>query len=407
MMAKRQNDGSFWFESNNFVRWLILLTAVGISVGTIIYTNILSKRLKERERQSIELFAKALEFVNNTENAENLQFVYNEIIGANSSVPCIVVDSLGNAIMHRNLDLPENTTPEKQKSLILAELEEMKAEHSPIIIQAQLDNVVYNTWRLYYNNSDLFNQLKYYPYVQLSILLVFGFLAYVAFSYSKKAEQNRLWVGLAKETAHQLGTPISSLMAWVEYFKAVPEFRNSDYIKEVEKDIERLELITERFSSIGSTPALKEVNLVDHVKHTVSYLQTRISRKVSINIETVVDPTLVSLNPSLFAWVIENICKNAVDAMNGQGEINLKIIKANEGKVFLDISDTGKGISKSHLKTIFAPGFTTKKRGWGLGLALVKRIVESYHQGKIYIKRTELDKGTTFRIILPSANSNI
>ncbi|NMM48701.1 sensor histidine kinase [Marinigracilibium pacificum] len=404
-MARRQNDGNFWFESNKFIRWVILLVAAGISLATIIYTNILSRKLKERETESIELFAKALEFVNNTENAENLQFVYNEIIGANSSVPCIVVDSAGNAIMHRNIDLPESASAERKNELIMAELEDMKEEHDPIIIQARLDNTVYNTWELYYNNSSLFNQLKYYPYVQLSILLMFGFLVYVAFSYSKKAQQNKLWVGLAKETAHQLGTPISSLIAWVEYFKAVPEFRNNDYIKEVEKDIERLELITERFSSIGSTPALTEVNLVDHVRSTIAYLQTRISKKVNIEIETVVDPTMVSLNPSLFAWVIENICKNAVDAMNGQGDIKLKIIKANEGKVFLDISDTGKGISKSQVKTIFEPGFTTKKRGWGLGLTLVKRIVESYHKGKIYIKRTEIDMGTTFRIILPSVNS--
>jgi signal transduction histidine kinase len=229
---------------------------------------------------------------------------------------------------------------------------------------------------------------------------VFAFLAYLAFSYSKTAEQNQVWVGLAKETAHQLGTPLSSLMAWIEYFKTDPKFADDEVIPELEKDVERLEMITARFSNIGSVPIMKPESLYEVLQHITNYLQRRISSKIRINIKGEKDLPPVSINKHLFEWVIENICKNAVDAMSGTGEININLKLQTGNKIIIDIADNGKGISKSNLSRVFEPGFSTKKRGWGLGLTLAKRIIENYHRGKIFIKQSEINKGTTFRIIL-------
>jgi len=253
---------------------------------------------------------------------------------------------------------------------------------------------------LYYKNSNLLTQLTFYPFVQLSVIALFAFIAYLAFNYSRVAEQNRVWVGLAKETAHQLGTPISSLMAWVEYLKSEGQFSNSPIIEELNKDIHKLVLITERFSSIGSVPVLTEHNVKDVVERVVNYLRPRISRKVDINLTSMYNDTIASMHPPLFEWVIENIIKNAVDAMGGEGNIKINIIEGSDWKVFIDISDNGKGITPSKLKQVFNPGFTTKKRGWGLGLALAKRIVDVYHAGKVFVKSSEVNKGTTFRIVL-------
>ena len=238
------------------------------------------------------------------------------------------------------------------------------------------------------------------------MIAVFGIIAYMAFSYSRTAEQNRVWVGMAKETAHQLGTPISSLMAWVEYLKADENFTESEIIDELDKDIAKLQLITARFSSIGSVPVLKEEDLVSVVKRVVEYLQARVSSKVEITVESMHERVLCNINAPLFEWVVENVCKNAVDAMAGIGKITIKVQEANDWRVFVDITDTGKGIPATRLKQIFNPGFTTKKRGWGLGLALAQRIIENYHQGKIYVRESDPDKGTTFRIVL-QRNKNL
>lgn len=253
---------------------------------------------------------------------------------------------------------------------------------------------------LYYENSFLLTQLTYYPFIQLSVIAIFGFIAYLGFSYSRTAEQNRVWVGMAKETAHQLGTPISSLIAWVEYLKTDERLQNHEVLTELNKDIEKLELITERFSSIGSIPVLNDENVIVIVRRVVDYLKSRISSKVEINVTALEDEIFAQLNPPLFEWVVENIIKNAVDAMSGDGSITINIIPGSDYKVFVDISDTGKGIPASKMKTVFNPGFTTKKRGWGLGLALAERIVENYHKGKIFVKSSEIDRGTTFRIVL-------
>ena len=283
----------------------------------------------------------------------------------------------------------------------------MEELYDPIFITFRDDQdqvIGYNY--VYYKNSDLLTQLQFYPYVQLTVIAIFAIIAYLIFNYSKAAEQNRVWVGLAKETAHQLGTPLSSLMAWVEYFKTDEKLKNEEIVRELDKDIQRLEMITSRFSNIGSVPQLKNENIFDAVCQTVTYLQKRISTKVKFEVSAFPNKEIAAgINKPLFDWVIENICKNAVDAMEGAGKISIKILKANEGRVYIDITDTGKGIGKSKIARVFQPGYTTKKRGWGLGLTLVKRIVENYHQGKIFVKSSELDKGTTFRIILKHQGS--
>jgi signal transduction histidine kinase len=276
----------------------------------------------------------------------------------------------------------------------------MREDYDPIEVvdrDSETNEVVTINY-VYYKNSFLLTQLSYYPYIQLSVIAVFGFISYMAFNYSKAAEQNRVWVGLAKETAHQLGTPISSLMAWVEYFKEQASIRDKELISELDKDIQKLQIITERFSNIGSEPVLQEVNVEELVRTVVDYLRPRISPKIDIEVNALTSEITAQLNPPLFEWVIENLCKNAVDAMGGNGKITIQLIKGSEGRVFIDISDTGKGIPKAKIKQVFNPGFTTKKRGWGLGLTLAKRIIENYHKGKIFVKHSEENEGTTFRI---------
>jgi signal transduction histidine kinase len=259
---------------------------------------------------------------------------------------------------------------------------------------------IFGHQKLYYKNSFLLTQINAYPYIQLSVIALFGFISYLAFTYSKAAEQNRVWVGLAKETAHQLGTPLSSLMAWIEVLRDDPDLKNKEIVTELEKDIRKLTVVTERFSSIGSTPVLRQENVVALINNVIHYLRPRISSKVRIDVFTLSDNIQVMVHPPLFEWVVENLCKNAVDAIGGSGTIAIKILRGSDSKVFIDISDTGKGIPRSKIAMVFRPGFTTKKRGWGLGLTLAKRIIESYHNGKIFVKSSEENQGTTFRIAL-------
>jgi signal transduction histidine kinase len=254
---------------------------------------------------------------------------------------------------------------------------------------------------IYYGNSKLLKLLRYYPLSQLLVVLIIGFLGYIFFSYSRRAEQNRVWVGLAKETAHQLGTPLSSLTAWVEILRNEPTI-NPEIVIELSKDIQRLETITTRFSNIGSMPILKEEDLEELITSFINYLKIRISTKVHIEIKSALTLNQVAnVNKYLFEWVIENICKNAVDAMGGTGDMLIYIHEGKNNQILIDIRDTGKGIPTSNLSKVFSPGFSTKKRGWGLGLTLAKRIIENYHEGKLSIKSSELNKGTTFRIALP------
>ena len=383
------------YTNRDSIKIWVALLAVVISGISLWYTDALVKTLAERERKLIDLFAKAYKVIGSADSNENQTFLFQEVIENNKSIPVILTDEKENIIYTRNLALPEDLSEARRNQIIAQELAEMKEQYAPIEIEVPGVRQF-----IFYRNSDLITQLKYYPFIQLGVIGIFGIFAYLAFSYSRKAEQNRVWVGLAKETAHQLGTPLSSLMAWVEYFKADDRFAEEDFVGEIEKDIEKLETITARFSNMGSVPVLKEENVVGVVNKLVDYLRKRISTKVSIDVRSEDLVMLGSLNRSLFEWVLENIMKNAVDAMAGTGALHLEIGRRADTKIFIDITDTGKGMTKSIQSRVFDPGFTTKKRGWGLGLTLSKRIMENYHKGRLYVKRSEPGVGTTFRIVI-------
>jgi signal transduction histidine kinase len=395
------NNNNNLYSIKSRYKWIIIVTAILIGIASIYYTNLLVSQLKEREERQITLYAKTLEYTANQLDNQNVGFIFEEIIVHNNSIPVILTDGTDRPIEYRNLKLDPGLSEEELEKVLEEELEIMKDEHAPIMINFKnKENEVFDYNYVYYKNSNLLYQLRYYPYIQLSIIAIFGILTYLVFNYSKTAEQNRIWVGLAKETAHQLGTPISSLMAWNEYFKSEKKFRDKNLQLEFEKDIARLEMITSRFSNIGSTPLLNYEDIHAAVRSTINYIQHRLSTKVTFNITALPNDIRAKINKPLFDWVIENLCKNAVDAMGGAGNINISIRKAQDGNVILDVSDSGKGIAKSKLREVFTPGYTTKSRGWGLGLTLAKRIIENYHKGKIFIKSTEQGQGTTFRIIL-------
>jgi len=392
------------YQNRSNLKWIVLTIASVISIGSILYTNLLVGRLKERERSFIRLYAKTLEFAldESVTINQDINFISEEIILQNNSMPMIIMDSTGSIYGYRNINIDSTRSEKSIQERLQSMARQMAISYKPIKI-APIDPATgepYLIQFLYYKHSNLLTQLIYYPYVQLSVIAIFTFIAYMAFSYSRTAEQNQVWVGMAKETAHQLGTPISSLMAWVEYLKADEKFANSEFLDELDKDIVKLQLITERFSSIGSVPVLNDEDLVGIVERVADYLRIRISSKVRISVESMHKEVIGAVNAPLFEWVIENVCKNAVDAMSGIGHISIKIQEASDWRIFLDITDTGKGIPPNKLKQVFNPGFTTKQRGWGLGLALAKRIVENYHRGKIYVYSSAVDKGTTFRIIL-------
>ncbi|MGE0588078.1 MAG: sensor histidine kinase [Cyclobacteriaceae bacterium] len=393
-----------FYQDNTPLKWIILAVSVIISISSIYYTNVLVKQLKERETRQVRLYARALEYtLNDTEN--NILFITEEIIYKNNSIPTILVNEEGEFVYSGNLDIDPSWTPMKKNEMLQRELEEMKATYPPIeiVLKDPTTGEVFGKQFVYYKNSFLLTQLIAYPYIQLSVIAIFGFISYLAFNYSKAAEQNRVWVGLAKETAHQLGTPLSSLMAWIEVLRDDPDIKNKGIVDELDKDIRKLTMVTERFSSIGSTPTLKDENIYNLISNVVSYLEPRVSSKIKIELYTLSESIIAKAHAPLLEWVIENLCKNAVDAIGTSGTIAIKILRGSEGKVFIDISDTGKGIPKANIANVFKPGFTTKKRGWGLGLALAKRIVELYHQGKIFVKSSEENQGTTFRIELMSA----
>jgi signal transduction histidine kinase len=314
-----------------------------------------------------------------------------EVAVNSASVPVIFTDSTQtNVIASGNIDSIKIRNPKFLKTT----LTNMAAENQPIEVEFGNGSKSY----IFYQESMLLTQLKYYPYVMFAIIGMFLMIAYLLFSTARKVEQNQVWVGMAKETAHQLGTPLTALIGWLEYLKSTG--LDTATAVEIEKDIKRLETITERFSKIGSIPKLDDVNLVTVLNESVNYIKLRTSKNVAFTIDTGDQKEIIAqLNIPLFEWVIENLCRNAVDAMNGKGAI--KIVLSDQTQfVYIDITDTGKGIPKSKFKTIFEPGFTTKERGWGLGLSLTKRIVENYHSGKIFVKNSEVDKGTTFRIVL-------
>jgi nitrogen-specific signal transduction histidine kinase len=378
----------------------IFVLAAMLALTSMFYTNRLLKQLEDREERQIQLYAKALKYVvTGAGYDENMDFIMNNVLrdSSNTSIPLIYETEKG-ALTAMNIDLPKGSEREVQEFL-RGKLQGMKGEHPPVevVIDENKNQIGY----VYYSNSFLLTQLRYYPVIQLFVVLFFGVMAYVAFSNARRAEQNQVWIGLAKETAHQLGTPLSSLTAWVEFFKTDPEHYDPDIVVELAKDVQRLDMITTRFSNIGSVPTLKPEDVAEVVRNIAEYLQRRISTKVKMQITNELGPGRAApLNRYLFEWVIENLCKNAVDAMGGIGELTLELKSLKNNQIAIDVTDTGKGIPKGSFQKVFNPGFTTKKRGWGLGLTLAKRIIENYHNGKLTVLRSEVGKGTTFRIQL-------
>ncbi len=398
-------SGIDFYQNRSAANWIVLVVSFLIGGGSIYYTSILVEKIKTREERLISLYANTLEYFANEDGNVNFNFIFEEIIVSNNSIPVVVTDEIGLPYEYKNIpEADEARTDVERRNILLRELAIMEAEHEPILITLRnnLDEVTGYQY-VYYKNSFLLTQLQYYPYVQLLVIFIFGIVAFMVFNYSRSAEQNKVWVGLAKETAHQLGTPLSSLMAWSEYLKSDGSGANQEMAAELDKDIQRLEMITSRFSNIGSIPLLTSQNIVKTINETIGYLQRRVSSRVQMTVSSFpLEVVNAEINKPLFDWVIENICKNAVDAMAGEGKVDINITKGDEGKVYVDITDTGKGIPKSKISKVFQPGYTSKKRGWGLGLTLVKRIIENYHGGKIYVKSTEINVGTTFRIVLKS-----
>tara|TARA_B100000795_G_scaffold270064_1_gene262404 strand:- start:3616 stop:4758 length:1143 start_codon:yes stop_codon:yes gene_type:complete len=367
----------------------LLFGGLIIALASLFYTNSIVNKLAIEESKKIELVAEATQSLANIDdNQQDISFLL-RVITDNETVPVICVDENDVVMSWRNLD---SAAVKGSPEFLQVKLQEMKAIHAPIVIPIADGEKQY----IYFENSILIDLLSYYPLMQLSIIGLFIVISYFAFSSSRNAEQNQVWVGMSKETAHQLGTPLSSLIGWVEYLKIIGV--EQSIVCELEKDVKRLETITDRFSKIGSKPVFDQVDLTFTVNTIVNYLRSRISNKVNVFVKAD-GPIEADICVPLFEWVIENITKNAVDAMEGNGTITIDLNKS-DGHVFIDITDTGIGITKTQFSKVFKPGYTTKKRGWGLGLSLVKRIVEEYHNGKIYVKHSEIGKGTTFRIEL-------
>jgi signal transduction histidine kinase len=377
------------FKQKQRWKFFLFLFAVGIALLSLQYTNTLVNKIAIEERKKAELLAEALkQIIYTSENDANLNF-YASIIEDNETVPIIVLDKSDKILLTRNLD----TVRMKNPHYVARKLHQMKENTDPIVISLSKEEKQY----LYFHRSIILSKLSYYPYVQFGIIALFILVAYFALSTSRKFEENQVWVGLSKETAHQLGTPISSLLAWLEMMK----MRNGDVdmLAELEKDVTRLEKITERFSKIGSKPVLIKDNVVSVIVTALNYVKTRSSGKIKFTLKAPSDDIIVPLNATLFEWVIENLCKNAIDSLTGKGEIEISITDFTQ-VIYIDIRDTGKGIPKSMFQTIFKPGYTTKSKGWGLGLSLAKRIVEEYHDGKVFVHQSELNKGSVLRIVL-------
>lgn len=380
-----------WVDRIKQMKIILVMIAVVIAILSLGVSHFLVQDLSREEERKMEVWAEAMRSLNNASADTDLNLVLT-VINGNNTIPVIVVDNSGKVQTYRNISISSEDTLRYLKKKV----EVMRSSKQPIRIQLnELDDTDYID--ICYDESLILKRLASYPYVQLGVVLVFVLVAIFALLSSKKAEQNKVWVGLSKETAHQLGTPISSLMAWMEILRE--KYADDELIPEMSKDVSRLQLIADRFSKIGSMPELEEENLNEVLNHVVTYIERRTSSKVVILCHCPDVPLTVRMNASLFEWVIENLCKNAIDAMNGQGTIVLRVAEL-EHQVNIEVEDTGKGISKSNYKNVFAPGFTTKKRGWGLGLSLAKRIVEEYHKGRIYVRYSELNKGTIFRIEL-------
>ena len=390
------------FERIKNVRYVLVLFAVIIAIGSLLTSNYLISDLEKEETNRMEVWAEAMRSLNTADENTDLNLIL-KVINGNHTIPVIVVDREGKALSSRNI-VKKFSENEDSLPYLSALAKEYEANGRAIRIDLPQEYDSGEYINICYDESLMLKRLAIYPYIQLGVVVLFVLIAIFALFSAMKAEQNKVWVGLSKETAHQLGTPISSLMAWHEVLKET--YPEDVLLPEMEKDIKRLERVAERFSKIGSIPEPKPEDVIEVLNRVVVYMDKRTSNKVRITTHFSHDPVIVSLIASLFEWVAENLCKNAVDAMGGAGAIDL-YVDEDDKFVYVEVKDTGKGIPKSSFNSVFKPGFTTKERGWGLGLSLAKRIVEEYHKGKIYVKESEIGVGTTFRIELPKDASNV
>ena len=378
-----------WFNRTRTIKFVLIIIAVALGVASLVFSNHLVSDLADEEEARMEIWTEAMRTLNNADEGTDLNLVLTVIRG-NSTIPVIVLDNKGGIDSYSNVHIQGSDT---LGHLMQAAAAMREAGH---IIRMDLDEPG-EYYDVCYDDSLILKRLEAYPFMQFAVFAVFVAVALFALLSMKRYEQNRVWVGLSKETAHQLGTPISSLMAWTEMLRAT--YPEDELIPEMSSDVHRLEVIAERFSKIGSLPETIPENLNEVLLRVTDYIRRRSSEHVSIQVRQPERPIMVRMCSPLFEWVIENLCKNAIDAMNGEGSITIHVAQTAE-RVYIDVEDTGKGIAKGHFQSVFSPGFTTKKRGWGLGLSLAKRIVESYHKGRIFVKHSELGKGTTFRIEL-------
>ncbi|MBQ7209516.1 MAG: HAMP domain-containing histidine kinase [Paludibacteraceae bacterium] len=377
---------------NNKARTILLLVAFVIVGGSVMFTNNLANRLADEEKKKIEIWAGATRQLVLADENTDIEFV-SSIIERNTTIPVYMVDSKDSLLLSRNVREPKTNV----ERFYAKRIQRLKESQEPIEVRISKDVVQY----IYYEDSTLLRQLQWFPYVQFAIIFVFIVVILFALQTAQRSEQNRVWVGLSKETAHQLGTPISSLNGWVELLQM--NYPDDTLIPQMQQDVTRLQTIAERFSKVGSVPDLERANVTEVVKDTIEYMKHRTSQKITYVVRSE-DELYAFISRPLLGWVVENLCKNAVDAMDGQGTLTIDIT-SDEQKIFIDITDTGKGLERGMFRTIFTPGYTSKARGWGLGLSLSKRIIDDYHKGKIYVLRSEIGHGTTFRIRLPKNNA--
>ncbi|UYQ94014.1 HAMP domain-containing histidine kinase [Chitinophaga horti] len=376
-----------------YLGWKFILVAVAAAIiaATIWFATNLSEKIQQEETKKVANWVEANKELLQASSDANLNLAV-EIVTNNTTIPLILTDEKGNILDHRNLD---SNAVVQQPNYLKEQLIIFRKQHQPFAMQMDTAQKMYSY--IYYGDSLILKQVRYYPYIQLMVVALFIGVVWFALSSTSKATQNQVWVGMAKETAHQLGTPLSSIEAWLEILKDKEE--NRAFVVELTKDVDRLKLITDRFSKIGSVPQLEERDVVQQITNMLDYIRKRASQKIQFTMESSAPDIPLMISPPLFDWVIENLLKNALDAMEGKGSIHVRIDN-HPAHVVIDVSDTGKGIPKGYHEKVFRPGFSTKKRGWGLGLSLAKRIIDEYHKGRLFVKSSEVNKGTTFRILL-------
>ena len=384
-----------WTRRTHYIKIMFFVIAIVIAIGSLWVSHTITEALSQEERNKMEVWAEAIHSLNTADENTDLALVL-KVVNGNNTIPVVVIDAKDSVQAIRNINFTATKSADvNSQALALAHQLKRKGR----AIKLQMSDNPHDFIEVCYDDSLLIKRLTIYPYIQLTVVVLFITLALLALLWSKKAEQNRLWVGLSKETAHQLGTPISSLMAWNEILKE--QYPDDPFITDMGEDVKRLQLIADRFSKIGSQPTFEPCNMNDIVLKVAAYIGKRASSGIAIETKLSAEPAVARINMLLIEWVIENLCKNAIDAIGRKGAITMEVMNMKHG-VVVDVSDTGKGIRKADIANVFRPGFTTKKRGWGLGLSLAKRIIEQYHKGHIFVKQSEQGVGTTFRIELLS-----